>query len=378
MILILYRNSIQANSNSVYRFALDIHPKHYDYQKWQSNKTKRDLLTSLEMRAYNGTMIRVICLVVLLVGCSKNSVPDSAELTVSQRSEAAKTTAQTNSNCTAIFPFYWEVGDRNATLAAGVTGNGSIQGTTDLSIASATKWMFGAYVLQKKSGNLSASDIKFLNMSAGYTSFGNLTCVPSSITTVQQCASVSSNSTYTAAHDGKFFYNGGHFQKWGVDNGLGTFNESQVAAEFQSQFGSGFAFTFTSPQLAGGVNTNAVEYGKFLRKILAGQLIMKDALGTHSVCTSTLACATAVSSPMDEDFHYSLGHWVEDDPLTGDGAFSSAGLFGFYPWIDSSKTYYGIISRYEVPAGGNEIGSGYASLLCGRLIRKAFLTGTAQ
>ena len=39
---------------------------------------------------------------------------------------------------------------------------------------------------------------------------------------------------------------------------------------------------------------------------------------------------------------------MEDDPAVhGDGAFSSPGAFGFYPWIDSSKSYYGIISRQQ-------------------------------
>ena len=78
-------------------------------------------------------------------------------------------------------------------------------------------------------------------------------------------------------------------------------------------------------------------------------------------------------SPFGSSFHYSLGHWVEDDPTTGDGAFSSAGLFGFYPWIDASKTYYGIIARFQVRSPG----AGAASQACGAQIRKAWKTGVA-
>jgi len=29
----------------------------------------------------------------------------------------------------------------------------------------------------------------------------------------------------------------------------------------------------------------------------------------------------------------------------GDGAFSSPGAFGFYPWIDRTKTNYGVLAR---------------------------------
>jgi hypothetical protein len=75
--------------------------------------------------------------------------------------------------------------------------------------------------------------------------------------------------------------------------------------------------------------------------------------------------------PPTESWHYSLGHWVEDDPKVGDGAFSSAGLFGFYPWVDASKTWYGVVARMA-PAGALD------SVDCGRIIRKAWVTGQAQ
>ena len=74
---------------------------------------------------------------------------------------------------------------------------------------------------------------------------------------------------------------------------------------------------------------------------------------------------------LSESWHYSVGHWVEDDPVVGDGAYSSAGLFGFYPWIDASKTYYGIVGRV-IPDGAMD------SVECGRIIRKAWLSGISQ
>ena len=84
-------------------------------------------------------------------------------------------------------------------------------------------------------------------------------------------------------------------------------------------------------------------------------------------------CPTAVftPSPRGEQWHYSVGHWVEDDPTVGDGAFSSPGAFGFYPWIDAGKTWYGVLATLNV-------GGAIDSVRCGRLIRKAWLTGTTQ
>lgn len=323
-------------------------------------------------------MKKIWFVLLFLISC-KNATDNVPRTTPdeTQKITAAQITATTNSNCTAIQPFYWEIGDQSSVIVSGSTGDGSVLGTTTYPVASATKWMFGAYVVQALNGLIDSTTQKYLKMLSGYTNFGNFSCGPL-VLTVDACYNANSNSTYTPSNDGKFYYNGGHFQKWAVDHGMGSLTKAQLAAEFQSKLGADISLIFTSPQLAGGISTDAANYALFLRKILAGQLLMKDHLGAHSECTLPGTCSTAVSSPIPEQFHYSYGHWVEDDPSTGDGAFSSAGLFGFYPWIDSSKTYYGIISRYEIPTGGNDIGSGYASMLCGRLIRKAYLTGTAQ
>ena len=59
--------------------------------------------------------------------------------------------------------------------------------------------------------------------------------------------------------------------------------------------------------------------------------------------------------------------------VTGDdGAVSSAGAFGFYPWLNQARDTYGILARKD------EAGTGFASVRCGRLIRKAWETGVAR
>lgn len=77
--------------------------------------------------------------------------------------------------------------------------------------------------------------------------------------------------------------------------------------------------------------------------------------------------------PRNEDWSYSIGHWVDTDARVGDGAFSSTGAFGFHPWIDANKTTYGVIARRT-----SEPGTGFDSAICGRLLRKAWATGVAQ
>ena len=81
--------------------------------------------------------------------------------------------------------------------------------------------------------------------------------------------------------------------------------------------------------------------------------------------------ATPITS--GANWHYSLGHWVEDDSALGDdGAFSSTGAFGFYPWIDAARSHYGVLARVGLPGSGNE------SAACGKLIRQAWLSGQAR
>jgi hypothetical protein len=157
-------------------------------------------------------------------------------------------------------------------------------------------------------------------------------------------------------------------------NGLGTQSDAGLADALRSQLGSDLTpLVYSQPQLAGGVITNADTYAKFLRKLLSGELLMSAALGTHAVCTNPATCSQALNTPVPEteSYHYSIGHWVEDDPANGDGAFSSAGAFGFYPWIDASRSYYGVLSRTSVAGAWNE------SAACGAAIRRAWMSGSA-
>jgi hypothetical protein len=112
-----------------------------------------------------------------------------------------------------------------------------------------------------------------------------------------------------------------------------------------------------------------------LRAIPSGDLRLGSALGTNTVCTNSSTCSSAIAAPIPqtESWNYSLGHWVEDDPVVGDHAFSSAGVLGFYPWIDSNKRFYGILARRAADgAGGTPC---YDSAVCERLVRRAWMTG---
>ncbi len=310
---------------------------------------------------------------------------------------AVSATAQNNTQCTAIQPFYWEIGDAGSALASGSStqaGASPVTATTKWSIASASKWIYGMYVVQNRGGaaNLTPSDIKFMNFTSGYTYMDTLTqsatCTApaSGADSINYCLTLPSAtagelySSHDPSTDGVFDYDGGH-----EENHAGQF-QPEINNLDTSLLGSaiatglnvsGITLRYTQPLLAGGIYGSANDYSPILRAVLSGQLGMLNALGTHPVCAWVgSGCNAAYSPAVTVHWHYSIAHWVEDDPTTGDGAFSSPGAFGFYPWIESNKKFYGIISRYATANG--EIQNGLASSQCGRELRAAWETGVQQ
>ena len=242
-----------------------------------------------------------------------------------------------------------------------------------IAIASSSKWVYSTYVLQR-AGSVRPGDLPFLHFTSGYVfpplkAAKEVTCGLTE--TVGDCASDVVESS--SARD-NFYYSGGHFQQHAATvMGLGSLRATALTAEITSQVGA-FDFTYLQTSLAGGLNASATGYAAFLRRMLRGEYVISSELGSNKICGSAACAAGLVLSPApsNEAWNYSLGHWVEDDPAVGDHAFSSAGALGFYPWIDSTKTWYGVVARRAASPGGNQ---GVASLNCGRLIRQAWVTG---
>lgn len=289
---------------------------------------------------------------------------------LNDRITAAHKVAREAQECKAIQPFYYEVGNKNHAILGDSIGLNAPDALTEMDIASASKWIMGAYTVQKLQGRLSALNISLLNFSSGYDQF---TKCGQSIT-VEECQKSGTNGNQSVQNVGKFNYNGGHLQKLGVVMGLGSYDAISLGQEMSSVLG--FNIKYFSPQLAGAVETSADEYAKFLRNMMNNDLLMGRFLGKHAICASPAYCPeAAVGSPIasDLDYDYSLAHWVENDAKKGDGSFSSAGAFGFYPWVSKDKAYYGIIARKALNAG-----AGQKSMLCGQKIRKAFMIPTQK
>lgn len=304
-----------------------------------------------------------------LLGCSTPPAVKAEAAAASGASAAAEATANGSRSCKAIGDFYWEIGDGKSAIASGSVGD-EYSATKEIAIASASKFVWGAYVLEKIGKNRQPDErtVEALTMRAGFTTFNPIACLLSR--TVEACATSRSNALQEAGNVGRFSYGGGHDQRLAVDLGLGRLNADQLTQEVRSYLGNDLGLSYRKPQPAGGMQGSPAGYAGFLRKIINGQLRMHDFLGSNAVCTLPGRCPGALLSPVKEAWHYSLNHWVEDDPRTGDGSFSSPGLEGFYPWISADKKTYGIVAREVLRANAY-----WASVECGRDIRKAYFSG---
>ena len=337
-------------------------------------------------------------------GGQKSNVSGSAVVTVAGSTgtptagsvAAVNATVKNNPLCgSPIAPYYWEIGDSTGPLISGSEGSDSsgnpVLTSSALSIASASKWVYATYVTQLRgAGGLSAQDISFLHFTSGYTNMDDDSASSSaacpradSPDSVNSCLKLVNDegvpfSTMNSATVGSFYYNGGHMENHASQlTSLGNLAVTSLASTMLPDLGGDFSFQYTEPLMSGGIQTTPQAYSQLLRHMLDGSLRMHDALGTDQVCTRHSATCNATSSPIREAWHYSIGHWVENDPATnGDGAFSSPGAFGFYPWIDATKQYYGVIARQAPNSSG--VQQGYASAQCGRLLRHAWLTGVEQ
>jgi hypothetical protein len=358
------------------------------------------------------TLALLGCTTLAMVGCggggeditSNLSQPSqqlesaAAFISTAKRTRAVEGTIASNSFCstTNIGDFYWEIGDANGMKASGQRGT-TWASTSQMNIASASKWVAGAFVVEKlnptTSAPLTSGQIDSLRMRSGYISEDDSqTACMSTGSTLLACAQAASNSTLTTSAVGQFRYGSGHAQQLLIGMGYGSYTAGLLA--ITSTFGTAVRntlgisstnlndFNYVVPIVAGGVRSTPDQYTTFLRKMLttSSPLKLKSYLGTNSVCTNKNGdCATAaLYSPVPENWKYSLHHWVESD-----GTFSSPGRNGFYPWIDASKSTYGVLARQAedptspAPATANDYVY-WKSVECGRKIRTAWVTGVAQ
>jgi hypothetical protein len=327
--------------------------------------------------------------------------------------------------------FYWEIGNESGIIADSakkLSASGSVQPagtqgtnytrTTEMQIDSATKWLYGSYVAETKAEltdntwQFPSAYLPFLHFTSGYADMTD-NCTAAATPTVQDCLEASNgasppvpNGTKNSADAGLFYYNSGHLEVFegggdpsiaGVMNGANN-NVTALANEVTtalSNAGVTVNLTYSAPEVGGGVQTTPGDYAAFMQGLIRtsnplvmGALLLPAATDTYAVCTNPYdtSCVNSSGQPLaaysplpgDVSWDYSITHWIESDPVSGDGAYSSPGKTGFYPWVDSTKTYYGMVARYDTNATNVATSAPfYLSAVCGAAIRTAFMTGSA-
>ena len=102
-----------------------------------------------------------------------------------------------------------------------------------------------------------------------------------------------------------------------------------------------------NPMIAGGARSTFADYGKFLAMILAdgnaGGVQVLTPASVHEMQIDQTAGA-AGANPRG----YGLGEWRDVvDNQDNATQLSSAGAFGFVPWIDTERNYYAVFLTYD-------------------------------
>lgn len=285
--------------------------------------------------------------------------------------------AASGAACDDVRPFYWEIGGESGSpIVSGQVGGTTYDRNTVMGIASASKWIFGAYVLERylgpPTGTSGATIISALNMSEGHTSFSPVSCAFT--TYVNGCHVIGSNDDVDGSKVGYFNYGGGDGQYAAADTGLlalNAKNKTTLLAEVNSYLSLDSDFSYNFPAVAGGMSASAAAYAEFLQNLMNGTYTMSYYLGDNAVTTQCAECSSPFGTA---DVHYSYFHWIEDNSggtlpnstvlTAGDGSFSSPGALGFYPWISADQETYGIVATDDA--------SFQESYVCGKAIREAY------
>ena len=126
--------------------------------------------------------------------------------------------------------------------------------------------------------------------------------------------------------------------------------------------------TIENPRASGGLVMSGENYAKLLTALISGELLTAESIAELTRDHTPLGTRfVSVPPTADEhgDWHYGFGCWREcrapeySDACDGPIVISSPGAFGFYPWFDLDRGYWGVIAtqirlrgpRVTVPLG---------------------------
>ena len=346
----------------------------------------------------------------IIVTSALCQAPISSGATMDARAVAASAAAD-GPNCSGL-SFYWEIGTSDGDFRGGqrIARFGKpVFRHSQGPVASASKWLYATYAIERSGGALDpVHDEPMLNFTSGYDELK--AC--GSRATVEDCGH-SQRAPLNPASQGRFSYSPAHMQHHAATDQLRSLGTSKLTATaLGPAIGStlgilpntrvpnpvkerlqptiSIGLKYSGPVLGSDAAIDAGTYAVVLQRILSGSVKMRNYLGSNPICASDAVdshgrylCSSDGgftpnvgyvppipaelvfgSSAHGTPWQYSVGHWIESD-----GTYSAAGAFGFYPWIDKDKLWYGIVAQFSA----RTVMAYQQSLICGRAIRDAWL-----
>ncbi len=110
---------------------------------------------------------------------------------------------------------------------------------------------------------------------------------------------------------------------------------------------------------SGNMRSSADDYAILLTALLTGDIV-SDRTGylRDRLASAFIGHRPAATEQVSGDWHYGFGFWKECDDMSYSATcdtnptISSAGAFGFTPWVDFANGYWGIIAMEEIPGAG--------------------------
>lgn len=276
---------------------------------------------------------------------------------------------------------------------------GGFSPTTNIAIASASKWIAGVVLLDVVSrGELSLASTTgqvlgwtgqpgaitlrhLLSFTSGLRE--EAACTLNPLITIEMCVAVIAQQPMVAAPGTRYDYGSTHLHVAArmAEVATGRSWQQLVRERLTDPLGLPTSVRFytlpnqalglTNPLVAGGMRASARDYARLLALVYH-----KGRLGSVTVATPALfdeqtrepypgvLIGASPAQSQGWPFRYGLAVWLQcSTPAAGCAAISSPGAFGFTPWINRDAGYYATVAMEEVIGSGAAFGTALAVLL---------------
>ncbi|KAA3644866.1 MAG: class A beta-lactamase-related serine hydrolase [Chloroflexi bacterium] len=251
-------------------------------------------------------------------------------------------------------------------------------------LASSSKWLSAAAIMQLVEQDILALDDHpqdhipwwtdapndprsqitlqhLLSFTSGFTGrVFTVNCAGDPDVTLEECAKVMYEAQFEYAPGETYYYSNAHLHiaavmaEYATDQPFATIFDEQLAQPLDLQDTALLHPSVQNPRPAGGGEGTANEYATFLQALLDQELLAAsfDLMAKDYVGSET----DIIYSPLTNqgyEWHYGFGQWRECLSATWQPQcdeeiiVSSAGAFGFYPYLNVNKGYYVVIARQE-------------------------------